>query len=226
MQIKILTLFPEMFAGPFEYSIIKRAQEKKIVSLDIINIRDFALDRYKTVDDHPYGGGQGMIMRVDIIDSAISNVKSQISNKKFKTILLDPIGIPYTQKKAQELSELDNLILVCGHYEGVDERIRGLVDEQISIGDYILSGGEIPTMILVDSIVRLVPGVLRDAHTSEDESFSSGLLEYPQYTRPDVYKDRKVPEVLRSGNHKQIESWKKQQAKTRTGSLRPDLLRE
>ena len=162
-----------------------------------------------------------MILRVDIVNRAIESIK-----KKGRTILLDPQGVLYTQAKARELSAIDNLTLVCGHYEGVDERIRGLVDEQISIGDYILSGGEIPTMILVDSIVRLVPGVLRDAHTSEDESFSSGLLEYPQYTRPDVYKDRKVPEVLRSGNHKQIESWKKQQAKTRTGSLRPDLLRE
>src|SRR3989344_4768223 len=161
MNFSILTLFPDMFKGPFSESIIKRAIQKKLVTIEYVNIRDFALDKYKTVDDHPYGGGAGMILRVDVVDVAMSNVKCQMSNVKTKTILLDPRGKTYSQKKAMQLSKLDHIVLLCGHYEGVDERIRSLVDEEISIGDYILTGGEIPAMVIVDTIVRLLPGVLK-----------------------------------------------------------------
>lgn len=215
MTISILTLFPEMFA-PLASSIVKRAQEKKKLRINLVNIRDFASDRYKTVDDHPYGGGVGMIMRVDIIDYALQTTTG-------KKILLDPQGTRYTQKKAKELSTLDNLVLVCGHYEGVDERVRNIVDEEISIGDYVLTGGEIPAMTLVDSITRLVPGVLTDGAT-ENESFSEKLLEYPQYTRPETYKNMRVPSILLSGNHAAIEKWRYAQAKRKTKTRRPDLL--
>ncbi|MBI5619743.1 tRNA (guanosine(37)-N1)-methyltransferase TrmD [Candidatus Gottesmanbacteria bacterium] len=225
MHVTILTLFPEMFTGPFDYSIVRRAQEKGNVTVDFVNIRDFASDSYKSVDDHPYGGGAGMVLRVDVVDRAIENAKCQMLNAKCKTILLDPQGTPYTQAKAQELSHLDHLILLCGHYEGVDERIRGLVDEEISIGDYVTTGGEIPAMVLVDSVSRLLPGVLKKPEATQRESFSSNnpILEYPQYTRPETYKGMRVPEVLLSGNHKKIESWRKDQARMRTRTRRPDL---
>ena len=222
MKITILTLFPDMFAGPFDSSIIKRAKEKGIVDISLVNIRDFATDAYRTVDDHPYGGGVGMILRVDIVDKAIKSVKT--SDVRSKIILLDPQGAPYTQKKARELSTFDHLIFICGHYEGVDERIRSLVDEEISIGDYVLTGGEIPAMVMVDSVVRLLAGTLTKPHATVDESFSQPLLEYPQYTRPEIYKDMKVPDVLVSGNHKEIEKWKNEQSQKRTRTRRPDLL--
>ncbi len=222
MKITILTLFPDMFAGPFDSSIIKRAKEKGIVDISLVNIRDFATDAYKTVDDHPYGGGVVMILRVDIVDKAIKSVKT--SDVRSKIILLDPQGAPYTQKKARELSTFDHLIFICGHYEGVDERIRSLVDEEISIGDYVLTGGEIPAMVMVDSVVRLLAGTLTKPHATVDESFSQPLLEYPQYTRPEIYKDMKVPDVLVSGNHKEIEKWKNEQSQNRTRTRRPDLL--
>lgn len=220
MKVTILTLFPEMFIGPFEYSIIKRAKEKHLVTIELVNIRDFSTDAYNAVDDHPYGGGQGMIMRVDVLDRALSSIKT-----KGRKILLDPSGTRYTQAKAQELSKLNHLILICGHYEGVDERVRMLVDEQISVGDYVTTGGELPAMVVTDSIVRLIPGVLRNQESSENESFSDPLLEYPQYTRPETYKDMKVPDVLKSGDHQKIESWRQKQARLRTKKLRPDLLR-
>lgn len=220
MKITILTLFPEMFIGPFGYSIIKRAKEKGVVAIECVNIRDFSSDKYKSVDDHPYGGEQGMIMRVDVLDRALSSIKT-----KGRIILLDPTGIPYTQTKAKELSTLDHLILVCGHYEGVDERVRALVDESVSIGDYVTTGGELPAMVVTDSVVRLLPGVLRNQASSENESFWRRSLEYPQYTRPDVYKGMKVPEIVLSGDHQKIESWRREQARLRTKKLRPDLLK-
>ena len=214
MRISILTLFPEMFTGPFEYSIVKRAQGKGRVTIQTINIRDFANDAYKSVDDHPYGGGVGMVLKVDIIDKALSNVKCQMSNVKCKerVILLDPRGTTFTQTKARELAKLDHLIFICGHYEGVDERVKMLVDESMSIGDYVLTGGELPAMVVTDAIVRLLPGVLKEAATSSESfslSSSSPLLEYPQYTRPEEYKGMSVPGVLVSGDHKKIEQWKK-----------------
>lgn len=225
MTITILTLFPEMFSGPFAYSIVKRARHARRVDIQIINIRDFATNSYKTVDDHPYGGGAGMIMRVDVIDRAIENAKCKMINAKCKTILLDPQGAPYSQAKARELSSIGHLILVCGHYEGVDERVRKLVDESISIGDYVLTGGEIPAMVLVDSVVRLLPGVLKKDTATEDESFTQPLLEYPQYTKPQEYKHMRVPAVLVSGNHAAIATWKKSQQRANTKRRRPDLLK-
>lgn len=217
MRISILTLFPEMFTGPFDISIIARAQQKQAVDINIINLRSFCTDTYKTVDDHPYGGGVGMVLKVDVVDKALSSIP------KGKIILLDPQGSPYVQKKARELATDDHLIFLCAHYEGVDERIRSLVDEQISIGDYVLTGGELPAMVLIDSIVRLLPGVLKEEATS-DESFSSQQLEYPQYTRPEIYKGKRVPKILLSGNHAKILEWRKKQRVKRTKLHRPDLI--
>ena len=186
MHISILTLFPDMIRGPFDQSIIKRALDKKLITIDYINIRNFATDNYKTVDGHPYGGGLGMILRVDVVDRAIKSVKS-VKGIKEKIILLDAGGTPYTQKKAKDLSKIDHLILICGHYEGVDHRIRSLVSEEISIGDYVLTGGEIPAMVVTDSIVRLIPGVLGKPEATIHESFSEPSLEYPQFTEPQTY---------------------------------------
>lgn len=208
MTISILTLFPEMFSGPLDYSIVKRAKEKGIMTINFVNIRDFSTDTYKSVDDHPYGGGVGMILRVDVIDRALRALRG-------KKVLLDPRGDTFTQKKAREYAKLDHLILICGHYEGVDERIKTLVDESISIGDYVLTGGELPAMVITDSVVRLLPGVLKEGVT-QSESFSPSLithhsslpLEYPQYTRPEEYQGMRVPDVLLSGNHKKIEEWR------------------
>ncbi len=225
-----------MFDGPFSKSIVKRAQEKGIVKINIYNLRTWTKDKHKTVDDSPYGGGAGMVMRVDIVDNAISNIKNKISkikNKDMKIILLTPQGKVFNQKIAQTLTKYSNLILICGHYEGVDERIREhLVDEEISIGDYILTGGELPAMVLVDVVVRLIPGVLGKEESVKHESFTISdsklktqtLLEYPQYTRPEVYRGWEVPEVLLSGNHAEIESWRQKKALGRTKSRRPDLL--
>lgn len=210
MVISILTLFPDMFSGPFSYSIVKRAQEKELVKINLVNIRDFATDAYKTVDDKPYGGGVGMILKVDVIDRALQYVNNQqlaINNKR--TVLLDPKGAQYTQAKAKKLSTYDHLILVCGHYEGVDERIRTLVDESISVGPYILTGGELPAMVLTDSVTRLITGVLKPEATHTESFSEKDILEPPAYTRPEEYKGMKVPEVLLSGNHAEIEKWKK-----------------
>jgi tRNA (guanine37-N1)-methyltransferase len=223
MKLSILTLFPDMFRGPFDQSIIRRAIDKKLIAIDYINIRDFAQDTYKTVDGHPYGGGVGMILRVDVVDRAIKNAKCQMPNAKSKTILLDAGGRPYTQSKAKELSTVDHLILICAHYEGVDHRIRNLVDEEISIGDYILTGGEIPAMVLVDSVTRLIPGVLSKPEATVHESFSEPFLEYPQYTEPQTYNGVSVPPVLLSGNHKKIDQWRTSESLTRTKTHRPDL---
>lgn len=220
MTISILTLFPEMFSGPFDCSIIKRAKEKGKLTIEVVNLRDFGIGRHKIVDDRPYGGGVGMILRVDVIDKALQATirnKQQTTSKR-KIILLDARGKTFNQDKARGLSKLDHLILIAGHYEGVDERVRGyLADESISIGDYVLTGGEIPAMVIIDAVVRLIPGVLEKPEAIIDESFSnytlypkpSTLLEYPQYTRPRLYRGWKVPEILLSGNHQQIEKWKK-----------------
>jgi tRNA (guanine37-N1)-methyltransferase len=226
MRIDILTLFPEMFAGPFEASIVKRARDKSLVEIKIHNLRDWATDKYKSVDDRPYGGGAGMILRVDILDKAVQDIKLKVQDSKFKTkmILLDAGGKTFNQKKAYELSQENHLIIICGHYEGVDHRVHEhIADEVISIGDYVLSGGEIPAMVVVDTVVRLLPGVLGNEQSLIEESFSrveeqeSGRVEveYPQYTRPEEYKGWKVPEVLLSGNHKQIQDWRKRNSPRR-----------
>lgn len=226
MKISIITLFPEMFSGPLNTSIMKRAVSSQKVRIDYHNLRDFADDRYKSVDDHPYGGGTGMVLRVDVIDRAIKHVKAESSEHASRqtVILLDPQGTPYTQNVARELVNTEHMILLCGHYEGVDERVRNLVDREISIGDYVLTGGEIPAMVLVDSVVRLIPGVLAKPAATQHESFEEGLLEYPQYTRPETYNGLQVPSVLLSGNHAGIAKWQKEQAELKTKKNRPDLL--
>lgn len=221
MKITILTLFPEMFEGPFNYSIVKRAKESKAVEIELKNIRDFGIGKHKTVDDTPYGGGLGMVMRVDVLDKTVKNAKNNL--KKEKVILMSPQGKTFNQKKSIEYSKLDHLIIVCGHYEGTDARVDKLIDEKISIGDFITTGGEIPAMLITDSIVRLIKGVLKkDAVSSE--SFSP-YLEYSQYTRPLEYKGDKVPSILLSGNHKKIKEYREKESYKITKKLRPDLLR-
>jgi tRNA (guanine37-N1)-methyltransferase len=214
MKIDVLTLFPDMFTGPFDASIIKRAQDKDLIEIAVHDLRKWGETDRRNVDDRPYGGGVGMIIRVDILDAAISELKKTASfdAQNSKIILLDATGTRYTQQKAVELSKLDHIILIAGHYEGIDHRVHEhLVDEVISIGDYVLTGGEIPAMVVVDSVIRLLPGVLGKDESSADESHKEpGYLEYPQYTRPEDYKGWKVPKVLLSGNHKKIEEWRKQ----------------
>jgi len=215
MRIDIITLFPDAFDNAFSYSIVKRAKDKSIVDINIHNLRDWAKDSYNTVDDKPYGGGVGMILKVDIIDSAVSDIKNK--NPEAKVILLSPKGDVFIQDKAKKLSENKGLIILCGHYEDFDQRIyENIADEVISIGEYVLTGGEIPAMVLVDSITRLLPGTLGKDESSKDESFSEpGYIEYPQYTRPDTYKGWDIPEVLKSGDHAKIEKWKKENSKIR-----------
>lgn len=229
MIIDIITLFPDMFKGPFDESIVKRACEKKLVEIKIHNLRKWAVDKHGTVDDRPYGGGAGMVLMVEPIVKAIKEIKnpSHISRITYheKVILLAPQGKVFNQRTARRLSKLDCLIFICGHYEGVDERIRKFVDEEISIGDYILTGGEIPAMALVDSIVRLITGVLEKPEAILYESFSnSKLLEYPQYTRPAEFRGLKVPKILLSGNHQKISEWRAKKALEKTKKRRPDLL--
>jgi tRNA (guanine37-N1)-methyltransferase len=212
MKIDILTLFPEMFSGPFDTSILKRAESKGLVDINIHNLRDWGEGERKDVDDRPYGGGVGMILRVDIIDKALKKIRK----KNSKVILLDATGETYTQQKAKEFSRLNHLILIAGHYEGVDHRVHEhLVDEVISIGNYVLTGGEIPAMVIVDSVVRLIPGVLGKDESSIEESFKTpGYKEYPQYTRPEEYNGWKVPKILLSGNHQEIEKWRQKKSRS------------
>lgn len=212
MKIDILTLFPEMFRGPFEESIVKRAQEKELVGINIHNLRDWATDKHKTLDDKPYGGGGGMVLMVKPIYEALKDLKT----KNSKVVLLTPQGKVFNQKRAQQLSKLKHLILIAGHYEGFDERIREhLIDEEISIGNYVLTGGELPAMVVIDSIVRLIPGVLGAEESLIDETHSEpGHINCPVYTRPESFKGWKVPEILLSGNHKEIEKWRKKKARS------------
>lgn len=231
MKIDILTLFPDMFKGPFDESILKRARDKSIVEINIFDLRKWTMDKHKSVDDRPFGGGVGMIMKVDVIDRALNELKTKDQKQKVKAILLDAGGKQYSQKKAVQLSKLDHLIIIAGHYEGVDYRVhKYLADDIISIGDYVLTGGEIPAMVLTDSIVRQIPGVIVKPEAIEKESFqiekhiNKMILEYPQYTRPEVYKGWKVPKVLLSGNHKVIEKWKKEKSLEKTKKMRSDLL--
>lgn len=219
MQFDVLTLFPEMFKILNE-SIIGRAKEKKLININLINIRDFSKDKHKKVDDTPYGGGAGMVLMPDIVYDAYNSVKSENA----KVIYMSPQGKKLNQKKVEELSKHKNLILLCGHYEGIDQRvIEEIVDEEISIGDYVLTGGEIPAMVLIDTVSRYVEGVLKEDSTKE-ESFSQGLLEYPQYTRPEIFKNRQVPEILLSGHHQNIDKWRRKQSLKITLNKRPDLL--
>ncbi|MFC1711818.1 tRNA (guanosine(37)-N1)-methyltransferase TrmD [Patescibacteria group bacterium] len=234
MKIDIISLFPKMFLGPFNESIIKRAIDKKIVNINIHNLRKWTNDNHRTVDDRPYGGGTGMVLMVEPIYKAIRALKLKSQEKAPKVILLTPQGKVFNQNMAFKMAKSKHIILICGHYEGIDERVRKyLVDEEISIGDYILTGGEIPAIVLTDTIVRLIPGVLEKKQAIKNESFSKfkhiknkakKLLEYPQYTRPDSFKGWKVPEILLSGNHKKIDEWREKKAFEKTKKLRPDLI--
>ena len=219
MKFDILTLFPEMFE-PIKTSIIGKATEKGIIDINLINIRDFSEDKHNKVDDTPYGGGAGMVMKPDVVYSAYDSVK----DKNAKVIYMSPQGKKLNQKKVEELSKENHLIILCGHYEGIDQRVLDkIVDEEISIGDYVLTGGEIPAMVLIDSVSRYIDGVISNESISE-ESFSNGLLEYPQYTRPEVFMGEKVPEVLLSGHHENINKWRRQESLKNTLKKRPELL--
>lgn len=219
MKFNILTLFPEMFET-IKKSVIGKAIEKRIIEINLINIRDFSKNKHKKVDDTPYGGGAGMVMRPDVVYDAYKS----IGNQTAKVIYMSPQGKKLNQQKVEELSKEKNLIILCGHYEGIDQRvIDEIVDEEISIGDYVLTGGEIPAMVLIDSVSRYIEGVISQESTSE-ESFSNGLLEYPQYTRPEIFNEKKVPEVLISGHHENIEKWRKEKSLEITKIKRPDLL--
>ena len=220
MKFDILTLFPEMFEG-MKYSIIGKAIEKKIIDINLVNIRDFSKDKHKKVDDTPYGGGAGMVMKPDVVYDAYLSVKDENA----KVIYLSPKGKTLNQEKVKELSKEKHIILLCGHYEGIDQRVlEEIVDEEISIGDYVLTGGEIPAMVLIDSVSRYIDGVITKESTQE-ESFSNGYLEYPQYTRPEIFLNKKVPEVLLSGHHENIKKWREEESLKITKQNRPDLLK-
>lgn len=224
MRIDVLTLFPEMFASPLGHGIIRRAQEQGLVEIVLTNIRDFAIGEYRKVDDKPYGGGPGMVMMPGPVFDCFEHVQS-LSPQSGRVILLTPQGTPFKQAKAAELSAQDRLILIAGRYEGFDERIRiGLGAEQISIGDYVLNGGELAAMVVIDAVVRLLPGALGDEDSARDDSFSDGLLEYPHYTRPETFRGMKVPDILLSGDHGKIAQWRRDQSLERTRQHRPDLL--
>lgn len=222
IQFNIITLFPEMFKSPFEASILKRAQENGLIKIALHNLRDYCKDKHRVTDDSPYGGGAGMVMKPEPLIRAIEGVKS--SQPGARTMLMTPQGKRFDQNDAGRLARYSSLIFVCGRYEGVDERVRHFVDEELSIGDYILTGGEFASMVIIDAISRMIPGVLGDAASLEDESFNQTLLEAPHYTRPRVFRGEEVPEVLLSGNHSEIERWKRRQALKRTKERRPDLL--
>ena len=224
IRIDVLTLFSEMFDSPLAFSIVKRARQNGLVEIVLSNIRDFAKDSYRKVDDKPYGGGAGMVMMCQPVFDCLEHVQKQDS-RPARIILLTPLVKKFDQQLAKELAAEQRIILIAGHYEGFDERIRtGTGAEEVSIGDYVLSGGELPAMVIIDAVVRLLPGALGDEDSAADDSFSNGLLEYPQYTRPEDFRGSKVPEVLLSGNHKEIEKWRKQQAVEKTKKNRPDLL--
>ncbi|MFA5840480.1 MAG: tRNA (guanosine(37)-N1)-methyltransferase TrmD [Candidatus Margulisiibacteriota bacterium] len=235
MRIDVITLFPAMLQGPLSESLIQKAQQKGLLSLNIVNLRDFTSDKHKTADDSPYGGGAGMVMKVDVIAKALGEVgkKVEIRNSKLdsrqskienRIVLMCPSGQPLTQAKVNELAKAENLIILCGHYEGVDERVRELVDEEISIGDYVLTGGEIPALVLIDAVARQIPGVVKEEDSIKNDSFYNGLLDYPSYTRPEEFEGKRVPEVLLSGHHAEIEKWRRKEALKKTFERRPDLL--
>ncbi len=224
MRVDILSLFPEMFEGVLGSSILKKAADKHLFSYNIINFREFTKDKHNKVDDYPYGGGAGMVLKPQPIFDAIDSIEIK-ENVKPRIILLCPQGETLTQKKSEELAKEEHLIFICGHYEGYDERIRTeLVTDEMSIGDYVLTGGELGAMVIMDSVIRLLPGVLGNDHSATEDSFSMGLLEHPHYTRPAEYRGMKVPDVLVSGNHQHIEQWRRKESLKRTFLRRPDLL--
>ena len=223
-QFDIITVFPRMFESPFGESILKRARDQGLVKINLHDLREYSLDKHRKTDDHPFGGGIGLIMNVDPIVRAIETVKK--TKPDSRSILLSPGGRPFNQKMAWELSREENLTFICGRYEGVDERVLNFVDDSISIGDYIMAGGEIPTMVLIEALSRLIPNVVGDKNSLLEESFEGNRLEYPQYTKPREFRGLKVPDILLSGHHKKIQDWQLKEALKKTAKIRPDLLSE
>ena len=224
MQIDVLTLFPRMFEGPLGESIIGKAREKDLLTINVHNFRDYSDNKHHTVDDYPYGGGAGMLLKVQPIFDNLKAIEAENPGQKKRVILLDPAGKPFDQKLAEEFAKEEQLVFICGHYEGYDERIRELVTDEVSLGDYVLTGGELGAMVMIDATVRLLPEVLGNDTSAQTDSYSTGLLEHPQYTRPADFNGQKVPEVLLNGNHKLIEAWRLKESLRRTYTRRPDLL--
>lgn len=224
MRIDVLTLFPRMFEGPLGESIIGKAREKGLLEINVSNFRDYSDNKHQTVDDYPYGGGAGMLLKVQPVYDNIKAIEAEAPETKKRVILLDPAGKPFDQKMAEEFSTEEHLVFICGHYEGYDERIRSLVTDEVSLGDYVLTGGELGAMVMIDATVRLLPEVLGNQTSAQTDSHSTGLLEHPQYTRPAAFKGMKVPEVLMNGNHKLIEQWQLKESLRRTYQRRPDML--
>src|SRR5258706_2622956 len=222
VQFTVITIFPPMFDSPLAHSILKKAAEKGLISVNLIDPRDYTTDKHRTVDDAPYGGGQGMVMKPGPLVAAIEDAKKGL--KRPRVILLSPKGSCDDQARAERLAREEELILASGRYEGIDERVKAFVDEELSVGDYTLSGGELPAMVVIDAVARLVPGVLGNAKSPEEDSFSDGLLEYPQFTRPEEFRGMRVPEVLVSGDHERIQKWRREQSVSLTRERRPDLL--
>ncbi|MBU1147078.1 MAG: tRNA (guanosine(37)-N1)-methyltransferase TrmD [Candidatus Omnitrophica bacterium] len=229
MRIDVVTIFPKMFDPVLGESIIKRAQKKGVVDIDITDLRLFSRDKHRKVDDKPFGGGPGMVMNVEPFFEVVNYIRRKTKDRRLKTmvVLMDPKGKTFDHKMAKKLSRYEHMILLCGHYEGIDERVQEhLVDDEISIGDYVLTGGELPAMVVIDAVTRLLPGALGNEDSSENESFSEGTLEYPQYTRPADYKGMKVPDALLSGDHEKIKEWRKKESLKTTKKKRPDLLKK
>ncbi|MEG0289458.1 MAG: tRNA (guanosine(37)-N1)-methyltransferase TrmD [Carnobacterium sp.] len=226
MKIDVLTLFPRMFEGPLTESIIGKAIERQLLDVTVMNFRDFSENKHRNVDDYPYGGGAGMLLTAQPIFGALDTIQAENPETKKRVILLDPAGVPFTQSVAEELAEEEHLVFICGHYEGYDERIRSLVTDEISLGDYVLTGGELGAMVMIDATVRLLPEVLGNEESAKTDSHSTGLLEHPQYTRPADYRGMKVPDVLLSGNHKKIAEWQEKESLRRTYLRRPDMLEQ
>ena len=225
MRISIVSLFPEMFDGPLGCSMIGRARSAGLVDISVLNPREFTTDKHHIVDDYPFGGGSGMVMKPEPFFDCVESLLSGLPDQKPRIILMSPVAPRFCQADAERLSRCEHVVLLCGHYEGVDERVRDyLCDEALSVGDYVLTGGELPAMIVADTVVRLLPGVLGASEAAAQDSYSSGLLEYPQYTRPRQYREWEVPPVLLSGNHAEIDRWRRQQSLRRTWEMRPDLL--
>jgi tRNA (guanine37-N1)-methyltransferase len=224
MRFDVLTLFPEMFNSFLQESLIGKALEKRAFEIKVVDIRDFTTDRHRTVDDRPFGGGPGMVLKPEPVVLAVESAHRSLAAAGRRTIMLSPSGRTLTQEKVRELAGLDHLVLVCGRYEGIDERVACVIDEHLSIGDYVLSGGEVPAMVVVEAVARLLPGVLGKAESTREESFTDGLLEYPHYTRPRIFNGREVPETLLSGDHGAIRKWRLKESLKRTLKRRPDLL--
>ena len=224
MRVDIITLFPEMVAEVFKHSILKRASEKNLIDIVVTNPRDFTYDKHHIVDDTPFGGGTGMVMKIDPIFRTVQSIKDENFCNNTRTILLCPRGNKFDQEKAKELAQYEQIILICGHYEGIDERVQNIIDESISIGDYVLTGGEIPAMAITDAVARMIPGVLGSDNSAKEDSFFEGCLKYPQYTRPREFNGWEVPEILISGDHAKIDRWRRKEALKVTLKIRPDLL--